>query len=131
MRKLHVQSLAAALISGLVIGTQAASVAVQSEAAALTDTGQSPPQTSTTLRVSGTIDKYDASTRMLSVATSTGIVQFPIASTARISQRRDKLEITTLQKLAGYRVAIRYSESSGNKIVESVQVFSKDERTTR
>jgi hypothetical protein len=110
---------------------QAASGAGQIDQAASPDAAHTAPPVSTTLRMRGTIDKYDASTGVLSVATSNGPVQLPIASTARIRQRRDKIDAVKLEKLAGYRVAIRYSESGGNRIVESVQVLGKDERTKR
>jgi hypothetical protein len=91
-------------------------------------TGRSAP---TTLRMRGTIEAYNASTGMLSLSTANGIVQFPISSTARIRQRRDRIDAIKLEKLAGYRVAIRYSESGDHKIVTSVQVFGKDERTKK
>ena len=74
----------------------------------------------------GTIDKYDASTRILSLSTSNGTVQFPLASTARIRQGWHKLDPLELRKLVGYRAAIGYSESGGNKTVESVHVFGKE-----
>jgi hypothetical protein len=80
---------------------------------------------STTLRMRGTIEKYEAATRTLSLSTSNGAVQFPLASTARIRQGWHKIDALELEKLAGYRAAIRYSESGGNKTVESVHVFGK------
>jgi hypothetical protein len=99
--------------------------------AVLTDTAQSTPPGSTTLRVRGTIDKYDASTRILSLSTSNGTVQLRLASTARIRQGWHKLDPLELRKLVGYRAAIGYSESGGNKTVESVHVFGKNERIER
>ena len=131
LRKLYVLLLIAALVSELRMSTQAASAAGRSEAAALADAGQSPRPASTTLRVRGTIEKYDASTGILSLLTTSEKVQFPLAATTRIRRRLDKIDAIELEKLAGYRAAVRYSESSGNKIVESVQVFGKDERTKR
>jgi hypothetical protein len=92
---------------------------------------QSTPPASTTLRVSGTIDKYDASTRILSLSTSNGTLQCPVASTARLRQGWHKIDALELQKLAGYRATVRYSESGGNKTVESVHVFGKNERVER
>ena len=97
--------------------------------AASPDAAPTARPASTTLRLRGTIDSYNAATGTLSVSTANGIVQFPITATARIRQRRDQIDAMTLEKLAGYRVAIRYSESGGHKIVASVQVFGKDERT--
>jgi GDP-D-mannose dehydratase len=108
-------------------------------AAVLSGATQSTPSASTTLRMNGTttlrmngtIDRFDASTRILSLSTSNGTVQFPVASAARIRQGWHKVEPLELQKLAGYRATVRYSESAGNKIVESVHVFGKNERSER
>ena len=99
----------------------------QVDEAVLTDAVQSTPG-STTLRVRGTIDKYDASTRVLSLSTQNGTMQLPLASTARVRQGWHKIDPLELKKLVGYRAAIGYSESGGNKTVESVHVFGKNER---
>jgi type 1 fimbria pilin len=85
---------------------------------------QAPPA-STTLSVRGTIDTYDASSRTLALATASGTVRFPVASTTRISQGGHKVEALELQKLAGNHATVRYTESDGNKVVESVHVFGK------
>ena len=86
---------------------------------------------STTLRMRGTIEKYDPATRTLSISTSNATVQFPLASTARIRQGWHKIEASDLERLSGYRAAVRYSESRGNKTVESIHVFGKSERAGR
>lgn len=86
---------------------------------------QAPPA-ATTLRMPGTIDKYEASTRTLSLSTATGTVQFPVPSAARIRRAGRTIDASELAKLSGYRVAVRYSESAGSKTVESVHVFGKD-----
>jgi hypothetical protein len=85
---------------------------------------QGPP-VSTTLSVRGTIDKYDASSRTLSLSTSGGTVRFPVAATARISQGGRKVDASELEKLAGNHATVRYTESDGTKVVESVHVFGK------
>jgi hypothetical protein len=85
---------------------------------------QGPPA-STTLSVRGTIDKYDASSRTLSLSTSGGTVRFPVAPTARVSQGGHKVEASELQKLAGNHATVRYTESDGTKVIESVHVFGK------
>jgi hypothetical protein len=90
-----------------------------------TGAAQSTPPPYTTLRMRGTVDKYEASTRILSLSTSSGTLRFPLAPTARIRQDSQQIDASELQKLAGYRVAVRYSESSGAKTVESVHVFGK------
>ena len=80
---------------------------------------------STTLSVRGTIDKYDASSRTLSLTTSNGSLQLPLSSNTRIRRGWRKLEPAELEKLAGDQATVRYTESGGNKIVESVHVFGK------
>jgi hypothetical protein len=81
--------------------------------------------------VSGTIDKYDASTRILSLSTSNGTVNLPLASTVRIRQGWHKLDPLQLTKLVGYRAAVSYSESGGTRRVESVHVLGKNARIER
>jgi hypothetical protein len=85
---------------------------------------QAPPA-STTLSIRGTIDKYDASSRTLSLSTSSGLVRLPLASTTRIRQGGHKVAADELQKLTGQRATVRYTEADGARIVESVHVFGK------
>ena len=85
----------------------------------------------TTLRMRGTIDQYDTSTRILSLSTANGTMRFLLASSARIRQGWHKLDPMELRKLVGYRAAVGYSESGGSKTVESVHVFAKNERIER
>ena len=85
---------------------------------------QAPPA-ATTLSVRGTIDKYEPSSRTLSLATSSGTVRLPLASTTRVSQGGHSVDAVELQKLAGERATVRYTESGGTRIVESVHVFGK------
>lgn len=87
--------------------------------------GSGPSAQVTTLRVPGTIDKYDTSTRTLFLSTSNGKVQFPVPAAARIRRSGQTIDASQLAKLSGYRAAVRYSESGGNKTVESVHVFGK------
>ncbi len=123
--------LTAAAVSGCGAFTEAAPRTAQIDQAASTETGQDARPASTTLRMRGTIETYTASTGILSLSTSSGIVQLPVASTARIRHRRDKIDAVKLENLVGYRVAVRYSESGGAKVVQSIQVFGKDEKTKR
>jgi hypothetical protein len=96
-----------------------------------TDAARSTRPASTTLRMRGTIVKYEATTRMLTLSTSSGTVKVPLALTARIRQAWQRIDALELEKLVGLRAAIRYSESGGNKTVESIHVFGKGERTAR
>jgi hypothetical protein len=80
---------------------------------------------STTLRVRGTIEKYEVATRILSVSTANGTLRFTLALTARIRQGWHAIDASLLETLTGYRVDVRYSESGGRKTVESVHVNGK------
>jgi hypothetical protein len=92
-----------------------------------------PPSqpSSTTLMMRGTIEKYDASTRILSLSSSNGTVRFPVPSTVRIRKGWHRLDAAGLAKLTGFRVAVRYSQSGGEKVLESVHVFDKDNERTQ
>jgi hypothetical protein len=79
----------------------------------------------TTLSVRGTIDKYDASTRTLSLSTANGTVRLSTTATTRIRQGWHKVDEADLQKMVGDRATVRYTESDGNRIVESIHVFAK------
>jgi hypothetical protein len=83
------------------------------------------PSAATTLSLRGTIDKYEISSRTLSLATSSGTVRLSLASTTRVSQGGHKVEAEELQKLAGERATVRYTESAGARVVQSVHVFGK------
>jgi hypothetical protein len=98
---------------------------VQIDGALSANPAQSTPQTATTLRMRGIVDSYEVATRILSLSTSTGTLRFPLSPTARIRQDSQQIDASALQKLAGYRAAVRYSESGGNKAVESVHVFGE------
>lgn len=117
--------LLAAMFAGIAAYAQAPSETGQAGEAASTEAVPSTAPTSTTLRMHGTLDKYEASTRILSLSTPTGTLRFPLAPTARIRQNSQEIDESELQKFAGYRAAVRYSESDGNKTVESVHVFGK------
>jgi hypothetical protein len=102
----------------------------QTDSGVPTITSQSTPPASTTVSVRGTIDQYDPSSRMLSLATSNGTVhvQVPVASAARIRQGWHQVDPLELQKLAGYQATVRYRESGDSKTVESVHVFGNEKK---
>jgi hypothetical protein len=110
---------------GLSILLLSATVVSDIGASCQAPSAQSAAEASTTLRVPGTIDKYDASTRMLSLSTTNGKVQFPVPSAARIRRGGQPIDASQLATLSGYRAAVRYSESGGTKTVQSVHVFGK------
>jgi hypothetical protein len=115
----------AAMASGVASSRQVPSPPAQIDGIPLAGDVQPAPSAPTTLRVGGTIDKYDASVRILSLITATGTVQFAIAATVRIRRRGRPIDASELANLSGYRAVVRYSEAHGNKTVESISVFDK------
>ena len=86
---------------------------------------QSMPPDPMTVSVRGTIEKYDPSTRILSLSTAHGRVELPVPQATRIRQGWHKVDASELQRRAGDRATVRYIESGGSKRVESVHVFGK------
>ena len=117
--------LSAAVASGVAAFTQAPSTRGQIAGSTALEDVQSRPAAATTLRIGGTIEKYDASARMLSLTTATGTMQFAVAASARIRQRSRQIDASELENLSGYRAVVRYSDAHGNKTVESISVFEK------
>jgi len=115
----------AAVVSNVRIFAQAPPATGQADAGGSTSATQATLPAPTTLSVRGTIEKYDESTRTLSLSTSNGTVQFVVGSTTRIRQGWRKVDASELQKLTGDRATVRYTEFGGHKSVESVHVFRK------
>jgi len=89
------------------------------------ETVPASPPSPTTLLMRGTIEKYDALHRILSLSSSNGTVQFPVPLTVRIRKGWHRLDAPALETMLGLRAAVRYSQSGGEKILESVHVFDK------
>jgi hypothetical protein len=117
--------LCAVAVSSMGMFAQHALAAGQGVGAAPATATQSVEQSSTTLSLRGIIEKYDAASRTLSLSTSSGAVQFSVASTTRVRRGWHKLDASELQNLAGDHATVRYTESSGDRIVESIHVFGK------
>ena len=85
-------------------------------------------QPSTTLVMRGTIQKYDPSSKILTLSTSNGTVQFTMTSAARIRQGWHRIDASALENYSGCHAAVRYSEPGAAKTVESVHVFGRNQR---
>jgi hypothetical protein len=116
------RDLIALLLSGMAIAGAGAGLGVQ---APLANPAPATPTPATTLSVRGTIDKYDRLTRILVLSTPTVTLQFHVAPTTRIRQGWHRVDPADLPALASHRATIRYTEASGDKVVESVHVFGK------
>src|SRR6188474_2386615 len=92
----------------------------QTDRAARAGAAPATSQDVTTLSVRGTIDKYDQMARTLVLSTPDGPVKFPVTPATRIRKGGQDVDPKELPNLAGHRATVRYTESSGTKIVESV-----------
>jgi len=88
-------------------------------------TTTSKKSTATTVSQSGTIQKFDPATRMLSLSTSKGVEQLTLGPTAKVEESSKAIDVASLEKLTGHKATVRYSEASGSKVVESVHVAAK------
>jgi hypothetical protein len=122
---LAVLLVAAAAVWSVSTLAQSPPAAGRADAGVPVDAAQSTPADSTTLSVRGRIDKYDPSTRMLSLSTSNGTVQIPLPQATRIRRGWRRVDPAELGKLVGNRATVRYTRSGGNTIVASVHVFGK------
>jgi hypothetical protein len=86
---------------------------------------QAIPDT-TTLSMHGTLDAYDSMTQTLSVATRRGTITLRLVAATRIRQGRREIDAAALEKLHGYRAVVRYSESAGTRVLQSIHVLEKD-----
>ena len=117
-KRLSVLLMCAAIVSG--VGSFAQAPNGQNNVLS-TDGERYGPPASTTLRMDGTIGKYDVSAAVLSVSTSNGMVQLA-SSGARIRQGWRRIDAQALEKLTGYHAAIRYP-SRRHQDRQSIHVF--------
>jgi hypothetical protein len=75
----------------------------------------------------GTLQRYDAATRTLALTTRRGTVTLTLVATTRIRQGRNQVDATALDKLSGYRAVVRYSESAGSRILQSIHVLENSD----
>lgn len=138
MKKLVPALVVCCAVSSSVIAFAQSKTAGKATAGKATATASAPsaaPKSSrsaaTTLRQTGTIEKFDPATRVLSLSTANGVQQLTLGPTARIQESSRSIDASGLEKLVGHRATIRYSESSGNKVVESVRVTSAKSKTKK
>lgn len=79
----------------------------------------------TTLRARGVIEGYDTVTRLLTLATASGPVRFPLSGQTRIRQGTAVVTDSRLEQCIRSTAIVRYSETDGARTVESVHVIQK------
>jgi hypothetical protein len=77
---------------------------------------------STTLRMRGTIEKYDPSVRVLSLSTTDGPMRFEITTLTRIHQGWRTIQARELERLTGFEATVRFSNVAGGVQVQSVRI---------
>jgi hypothetical protein len=117
--------LAASLLAALVAGTGSPLIPWHPSPTAAAAQALRRAQPSTTVVLRGTIADYDTRSRTLSIRTTEGTVKLPLGQDVRIRQGWHHLETSTLKRLTGVRVAVRYFDSNGERVVESVHVLVK------
>jgi hypothetical protein len=127
-KRFTVLLLAAAVLPGTGALVQARSNVGALGNAASSGASQSAP--TSTIRTAGTIETYETPTRTLTLSTPNGTVRLAVALAARIRWDGRRMNASDLEKLHGHYAVVRYSQSEGNRTVESVHVFGK-ERTDR
>jgi len=96
----------------------------------------SPAQTAKTAKkaaahsVTGTLEKYDASTNSIVVKTAKGDETLSLASATSIRMGATRMSPADLTGHAGQRVKVRYSEEGGKQTAQTVQ-FEGGTRTAR
>ncbi len=88
---------------------------------------QSPPPSTPTVVVRGTIQAYDVESKTLTVSTERGSERFVIGETTRIRERWRAIDASALEHMAGRRVAVRYVDANDARRVESVHVYGGNE----
>jgi hypothetical protein len=74
------------------------------------------------LVANGTIARFDHGSNTLTIKTSKGEEQFTLPASVRIQEASRKLTVADLDTLNGRSVNIRYTESGGQRSVQSVRV---------
>jgi len=75
-----------------------------------------------TAQVTGTLTNFDSASNTLTLSTPNGEETFTIGSTTMLHQGRKVITTSDLGNLAGHNVTVRYAESAGKKMVETVDI---------
>ena len=83
----------------------------------------------TVITASGTVSKFDAASNTLTVTTSKGDVSFMVDTTASVTANGKKVMASDLPSHLGHKVVVRYTESNGQKMAQSVRVSATMPKT--
>ena len=76
----------------------------------------------TLISATGTVSKFDAASKTLTVTTAKGDVMFVVDSSATVTADGKKVMASDLPSHVGHKVTVRYTESGGQKMAQSVRV---------
>ena len=118
-------ALAAAVVlvagSSYAAPAQATKTATTKQAAAKTAAAPKPKAHS----VVGTLDKYDSGANSIVVNTGKGTETLSLSSTSAVRMGAKTMTAADLSSHTGDHVKVRYSESNGQRTVQSVQIQAK------
>ena len=114
---------AAVLVAGSIYAApaQSAKTATTKQAAAKTAAAPKPKAHS----VVGTLDKYDSGANSIVVNTGKGTETLSLSSTSAVRMGAKTMTAADLSSHTGDHVKVRYSESNGQRTVQSVQIQAK------
>ena len=75
--------------------------------------------------VVGTLDKYDSGANTIVVNTGKGTETLMVSSTSAVRMGAKTMSVSDLSSHTGDHVKVRYAESNGQKMVQSVQIEAK------
>jgi hypothetical protein len=114
---------AALALSTPVFAAQAAPAAPKATTAPATDATKPAKAPKTTfITASGTVSKFDAASKTLTVTTPKGDVSFMVDSTASVMANGKKVMASDLPSHVGHKVVVRYTEANGQKMAQSIRV---------
>ena len=110
------------------IGMVAAAAAVLALAGTLiasqAATSSKSARTPTAASAVGTIAKYDATSRTLTLSTTKGEQIFKLAANATIHQGSKTVKDVDIASQSGQRAKVRYSEATGQKTADAVMILA-------
>ena len=109
-------------LSGVAFAGQAAPAAPAKPAAKAALAKSTKPAKATSITATGTVAKFDAASNTLTVTTAKGDVSFVVDSTASVTAGGKKVMASDLPSHVGHKVTVRYTESGGQKMAQSVRV---------
>jgi hypothetical protein len=116
-----------AAIAASIVALSAPAFAAQATAPkpATKATTEKPAKTATKatpVTATGTVSKYDAASNTLTVTTAKGDETFVVDSSASVTAGGKKVMASDLPSHMGQKVTVKYTESGGQKMVQSVRV---------